>query len=94
MSDITFVLRLLAALGSGLIGGLSWGDMLPGVRLRLGVVELELTAFAHPCRNISGSFSGGRIERVSVKTHPGWSRVYARVTHEGLLAAGDAVVAL
>lgn len=77
-----------------LIRGLSWGDMLPGVGLRLGVVEIELTAFAHPCRNISGSFREGHIERVSVKTHPGWSRVYARVTREGLLAEGDEVVRL
>jgi MOSC domain-containing protein YiiM len=77
-----------------LIRGLSWGDVLPGVGLRLGEVETEVTAFAYPCKNISGSFQGGHIERVSVKTHPGWSRVYARVTREGVLSAGDDVVIL
>ena len=77
-----------------LIRGLSWDDVLPGVRLRLGEVEIEVTAFAHPCRNIAGSFQGGHIERVSVKTHPGWSRVYARVTRDGILAANYSVLTL
>ena len=77
-----------------LVRGLSWEAMIPGTRLRLGTVNVELTAFAHPCRNIAGSFRGGRIERVSVKIHPGWSRVYARVSNAGLLVAGDAVVVL
>jgi MOSC domain-containing protein YiiM len=75
-----------------LIRGLSWEGMVPGTRLQLGTVDVELTAFAHPCRNIAGSFRGGRIERVSVKAHPGWSRVYARIVRGGLLAAGDAVI--
>ncbi len=75
-----------------LVRGLSWEGMIPGTRLRLGTVNVELTAFAHPCRNIAGSFRGGRIERVSVKTHPGWSRVYARVLIEGLLSAEDPVM--
>jgi MOSC domain-containing protein YiiM len=77
-----------------LIGGLTWSDVRPGIGLRLGEVEIEVTAFAYPCKNISGSFQGGRIERVSDKTHPGWSRVYARVTREGIVAAGNAVVVL
>jgi MOSC domain-containing protein YiiM len=77
-----------------LIRGLAWEGMVPGVRLRLGAVEVELTAFAHPCRNISAAFNQERIERVSVKVHPGWSRVYARVIVEGVLASGDPVVVL
>ena len=36
------------------------------------------TAFAHPCRNIAGSFRLGSIERVSVKRYPAWSRVTPR----------------
>ena len=77
-----------------LIRGVVWGQVLPGVGIRLGEVEIEVTAFAHPCKNIGGSFQGGRIERVSEKRHPGWSRVYARVTRDGILAAGDRVVVL
>jgi MOSC domain-containing protein YiiM len=74
------------------IAGVDWRQMVPGVRLRLGDVEIELTSFAHPCRNIRGSFLGGRIGRVSPETHPGWSRVYARVVSEGKLAPGDVIL--
>jgi MOSC domain-containing protein YiiM len=74
------------------VAGIDWRHMVPGLGLGLGVVEIELTSFAHPCRNIRGSFLGGRIGRVSSETHPGWSRVYARVLKVGQLAPGDPVV--
>ena len=77
-----------------LIAGVDWREMTEGVRLRLGAAEIELTAFAHPCRNIAGSFRDGRIERVSPKVHPGWSRVYAKVVMPGILAAGDQAIVL
>jgi MOSC domain-containing protein YiiM len=54
-------------------------------------VELELTSFAVPCRNIAGSFADGDITRVSNKLHPGWSRVYAKVVTPGSVRVGDAV---
>lgn len=73
------------------ISGIDWRRMLPGVALRLGEVEVELTSYALPCRNIRGSFRNGRIGRVSPESHPGWSRVYARVTRGGQLAPGDVV---
>ena len=76
------------------IRGLGWRQLVPGVRLVLGPVEIELTGYAHPCRNIAPAFRDGDMTRVSAKTHPGWSRVYARVTHPGQLAAGDAVIVL
>jgi MOSC domain-containing protein YiiM len=76
------------------IRGIPWDRMVAGVKLRLGEVEIELTTFAHPCRNIRQSFRGGRIERVSPKTHPGWSRIYARVLKPGLLSPKDHVLFL
>ena len=77
-----------------LVRGLPWDRMRPGVRLRLGEVEIELTAFAHPCRNIAGSFRRAEIDRVSVKRYPGWSRVYARILRPGVLSPNDAVMIL
>lgn len=77
-----------------LLRGLDWDGMVPGVRLRLGPVEVHLTGYASPCRNIAGSFRDGRFERVSPKTHPGWSRIYARLTRIGELAAGNAILRL
>jgi MOSC domain-containing protein YiiM len=75
------------------IAGLEWNVMIPGLRLSLGPVEVELTAFASPCRTIIASFADERSTRISEKVHPGWSRVYARVLAEGMLAVGDRVVA-
>ena len=77
-----------------LVRRVDWRRMVPGVRLRLGEAEIELTSYAHPCRNIAGAFRGGRSERVSSKLNPGWSRVYTRVSKEAILAPGDDVVFL
>lgn len=76
------------------IRGLDWRRLVPGVRLRLGAVEIELTGYAHPCRNIASAFRGGAMDRVSSKVRPGWSRVYCRVTLAGQLSAGDSVLIL
>ena len=76
------------------IRGLDWRTMVPGVRLTLGAVEIEITGYAHPCRKIAGAFRGREMDRVSAKTHPGWSRVYARVLRAGQLAVGDTVMTL
>ena len=68
--------------------------MKPGVRLRVGAVELELTKFASPCEKIAGSFAQGDYTRLSEKNHPGWSRVCARVRQGGPVRTGDTVVVL
>jgi MOSC domain-containing protein YiiM len=73
------------------IAGIDWTEMVVGTRVQVGDVELELTAFAAPCRNITGSFADGDITRVSQKRHPGWSRVYARVLTPGSIRVGDTV---
>ena len=73
------------------VAGVPWASMQPGVRVEVGEVLLEITSFAHPCRNIAESFTGGAILSVSEKRHPGRSRVYARVLNEGRIAVGDRV---
>jgi MOSC domain-containing protein YiiM len=73
------------------ITGIDWALMVPGARVQVGELELEITAYADPCRNIASAFSDGDSTRVSQKVHPGWSRLYAKVLHEGLVAAGDSV---
>ena len=65
------------------LAGLDWTLMLPGVRLRVGESEIELTAFAPPCRTIAESFIGRRMSRISESGNPGWSRVYAKVLESG-----------
>jgi MOSC domain-containing protein YiiM len=73
------------------IAGIDWRAMQPGAQVQVGEVQLVLTAFASPCRNIAGSFAGEAIERIGQKRHPGWSRVYARVIREGMLSVGVVV---
>lgn len=73
------------------LAGLPWRELRPGTRLEVGEVVLELASHAAPCQNIAGSFSDGRVVRISEKVHPGWSRFYARVLQEGTLRIGDRV---
>lgn len=73
------------------VDGLDWALVVPGVRLTLGAAVVEITSFTRPCRTIAGSFLGGRTGRVSQRTHPGWSRVYARVLAGGTMRVGDLV---
>ena len=73
------------------VAGLDWSAMRPGVRLRLGEVEIEITSFIVPCKTIRRAFLDEDFTRIGEKSHPGWSRVYSRVTREGILRVGDAV---
>ncbi len=73
------------------IEGVDWSQLVPGVRVQIGELELEVTAYANPCLTIAGSFADGNSSRVAQKRHPGWSRLYAKVLHEGRIAAGDSV---
>jgi len=73
------------------ISGLDWRLVVPGSALSIGEVALELTAFTMPCRTIAESFVGRRSSRISQLTHPGESRVYARVVREGVVCVGDPV---
>jgi MOSC domain-containing protein YiiM len=73
------------------LAGVNWSEMIPGARIEIGEVSLQLTRDAAPCQKIAASFSDGRVVRVSEKVYPGWSRFYARVLTEGTLRIGDRV---
>lgn len=73
------------------IRGLDWCDVVPGVRLSIGDVEVEITAYAAPCKTIRGSFFDEDSTRISQKLHRGWSRVYCRILREGVVHVNDAV---
>lgn len=83
----------MGSLGENLsLSGVDWERMIPGSRLAIGDVGLRLTSFTIPCRSVMHCFHDRRFGRVSQKTNPGWSRVYARVERPGHLTMGDAVV--
>jgi len=71
--------------------GIPWAEMVPGAKLDIGEVRLELTAYAAPCNNIAGSFHRRQIGQVSQQANPGRSRLYARVLKEGTVHVGDPV---
>lgn len=67
------------------LSGVDWSLVTPGALLTVGDAELRITSYTDPCRTISASFIGGRSGRISQKTNPGWSRVYAEVLRDGLM---------
>jgi len=73
------------------IGGLDWDLVVPGATLRIGDLTVEITSYASPCTTIRPSFADGHSNRISQKKHPGWSRVYAKVSGEGEIRVGDVV---
>ena len=73
------------------LSGLDWSRMVPGTRLHVGDVLLELTAYTAPCKKIAGSFANEQFTRISQKVHPGWSRLYARVLTPGMVRLGSEV---
>ena len=73
------------------IAGIEWTSVVPGARLRIGDVLLEVTAFTTPCFKNAQWFIDGDFMRMHQGRHPGWSRVYARVLEEGWVEAGVSV---
>lgn len=74
------------------LGGMNWSRMVPGARIRIGDVLIELTSYTSPCTTIRESFVDARFGRVSEIMNPGWSRVYGRVLVAGTIRRGDSAV--
>ena len=73
--------------------GLDLASLLPGTRLRIGAEVLaEISSYTSPCRTIQRSFRDRNFNRMSQETHPGWSRMYARVLTEGEITTGDEII--
>jgi MOSC domain-containing protein YiiM/GNAT superfamily N-acetyltransferase len=63
-----------------------------GSRLAIGErLVLEISKPDNPCSTIEGSFSDRRFARISIRTHPTDSRMYARVLAEGEVRSGDPI---
>ncbi|MCP3909446.1 MAG: MOSC domain-containing protein [Actinomycetia bacterium] len=72
--------------------GLVWRTLRPGVRLGVGPVVLELTAWAEPCQQVADLFVDARSWWIDHDLYPGRARVYARVVRSGPVGVGDEVV--
>src|ERR1043166_192383 len=77
------------------VRGIDWRGVVPGARLVIGssegLIVLDVTDFAWPCKTIRPAFLDGDSNRISHKLFPGWSRAYARVTGNGTVRPGDEV---
>lgn len=73
------------------VSGIDWTTIRPGVRLLLGEVACEISAWATPCGKNDQWFTG-RSDRIDHELHPGWSRAYAWVLEPGTVATGDTVL--
>ena len=85
-------------IGAGLAGenltlsGVDWSTIRPGVRLLVGDVSIEISAWATPCAKNAAWFADGDFNRMSHERHPGSSRAYAWVLEGGTVRVGDEVV--
>ena len=73
------------------VSGLDWSLVVPGSRMTIGPVEIEITGYTTPCAKNAGWFIDRRFNRMHNSKHPGESRVYARVIAGGPIATGDPV---
>ncbi len=70
------------------LSGLPWGDVRAGVRLRIGDVLCEVSAYALPCATNKAFFIDGAFEAMHHSRGP-VSRMYATVLEPGAIAVGD-----
>lgn len=73
------------------VTGLPWADVRPGVRLQIGEVLCQVSAYAVPCSQNRDWFLGGDFEVMHHDNGP-VSRVYATVLQPGAIAVGDQAV--
>lgn len=71
--------------------GLSWADVRPGVRMRIGTVLCDITAFSAPCKKNAQWFADGDFAAMGQERGP-VSRVYATVLEPGRIVTGDAAI--
>ncbi len=73
------------------VSGLPWAEVRAGVRLRIGEVLCEVSAYTLPCKSNSRWFIDGDFNVMHHERGP-VSRVYATVLEPGRVATGDPAV--
>ncbi len=73
------------------LSGLAWADVRAGVRLRVGGVLCEISAYTLPCFQNKAWFKAGDFEAMHHERGP-VSRVYATVLEPGAITVGDVVI--
>ena len=73
------------------VSGLPWAEVRPGVRLQIGTVLCEVSAYALPCASNKPWFIGGDFHVIHHERGP-VSRVYATVLEPGRIQVGDRAI--
>jgi len=73
------------------VSGLDWATVRPGVRLHVGSVICEVSAWALPCKHNRSWFTDGDFNRMHHERGP-VSRAYATVLEPGTITIGDAAI--
>lgn len=73
------------------LAGLPWSDVRAGVRLRIGDVLCEISAYALPCFQNKRWFNGGEFD-VMHHERGDVSRVYATVVEPGSITVGQSAI--
>jgi len=73
------------------IRGLPWAQVRPGVRLQIGEVLCEVSAFALPCKQNAAWFTDGAFTLMH-HDRGAVSRVYATVLRPGAVSVGDPAI--
>jgi hypothetical protein len=74
------------------IAGVEWATLRPGVRVLVGEVLAEISAYATPCKKNAAWFADGDFNRMQQERYPGRSRLYAWVLEPGRVRTGDPVL--
>lgn len=75
------------------VAGVNWPRLSPGDHVRIGEsLLLEITSYTTPCKLNGQWFRDLDFMRISQIRYPGWSRLYARVLHEGTVRTHDRVI--
>lgn len=73
------------------LAGLPWDEIRPGVRLQIGDVVCDVSAYTEPCSKNARWFAGRDFQAMNATKGP-VSRVYATVVEPGRIRTGDPAI--
>lgn len=77
------------------VSGISWNDVRPGTRMRIGEVLCDISSYAVPCKQLAELFVDRDFNRIhhdrDLKNKTASCRVYATVVERGNVSPGDPI---
>ena len=77
------------------VSGISWNDVRPGTRMRIGEVLCDISSYAVPCKQLAELFVDRDFNRIhhdrDLENKTASCRVYATVVERGNVSPGDPI---